>query len=158
MTGITMAGRGFEGMREAELNALERTRVQAGKVAKLKAKCDVIVVRGAYRSPAFTGMPGGGAPSGLDGSRKECEALLEELEREEETLRRMRAQAEKIIGRSGMKAEMREFCRRYYLERMSVDRAADSAGVSRRTGWNYRAEILAQKRRKSKAAQRKNGV
>ena len=158
MKGITMAGRRFEGMREAELSALERTRVQAWKVTRLKEKCNVIVPRGRYRSPAFSGTPGGGAPSGLDGSRRECEALLEELKREEGTLQRMRAQAEKIIERSDMKAEMREFCRGYYIERMSVERASGFAGISQRTGWNYRAEILAKKRRKSKAAQRKNSI
>ena len=157
--GITMTGKGFEGMREAELCALEAARVQVGKVARLRTKCNEIAPKGSYKSPSLTGMPGGSKePCGLDGSRKDCEALLEELEREERTLESMVRRCEKIIDRSGMKAEMKEFCRNYYLRRMGVDSAADYAGISRRTGWNYRAEILAKKRRKTEAAQRKNSL
>ena len=125
MQGITWTGRGFEGMKEAELQVLEQARVQAGRVARLRAKCSVIVSKGAYKSPALTGMPGGSRePSGLDGGRRECEALLEELAREERTLASLTAKGEKIIARSGMKAEMKEFCRGYYLRRMSVEEAA----------------------------------
>lgn len=157
--GITMTGRGFEGMRESELCALEAARVQVGKVARLRAKCDEIAPKGGYRSPNLTGMPGGSRePCGLDGSRRDCEALLEELAREERTLETMIRGCEKIIARSGMKAEMKEFCRNYYLRRMGVDSAADYAGISRRTGWNYKSEILAKKHRKTKAAQGKNSL
>lgn len=141
MRGITMAGRGFEGMREAELNALEETRVQAGRVARLRARCSVIVEKGAYQSPSFSGMPGGGTPSGLDGSRQKCEKLLTETEREEARLASLARQAEKIIAKSTMKAEMRAFCRAYYIERKSVEAAAQSAGMTGRTGWNYKSEI-----------------
>ena len=156
--GITVAGKGFEGMREAELRALEEARVQAGKVARLRTKCSVIVAKGEYRSPDFDGMPGGaGEPCGLDGSKRECEALLTELEREEAVLVRMTCRCEKIIARSSMKAEMREFCRNYYLRRMGVDAAADYAGICRRTGWNYRAEILGKKRRKNQTRKEKTG-
>ncbi|MBP3521974.1 MAG: hypothetical protein J6M56_00165 [Clostridia bacterium] len=157
--GITMTGKGFEGMRESELCALEAARVQVGKVASLRAKCDEIAPNGGYRSPNLTGMPGGSRePCGLDGSRRDCEALLEELAREERTLETMIRGCEKIIARSGMKAEMKEFCRNYYLRRMSVESASDFAGISRRTGWNYRAEIFAKRKRKNKAAQRKNSL
>lgn len=156
---ITMTGKGFEGMRESELCALEAARVQVGKVLRLRAKCDEIAPKGKYRSPSLTGMPGGSRePCGLDGGRRECEAMLAELEREEEELERMVRTAEKILARSCMKAEMKEFCRCYYLRRMSVEAASDHAGVSQRTGWNYRAEILAKKRRKTETAARKNGV
>ena len=156
--GITMTGKGFEGMRESELCALEAARVQAGKVLRLRAKCDEIAPKGQYRSPALTGMPGGShEPCGLDGGRRACEVLLAELEREEETLERMVRAAEKILARSGMKAEMKEFCRCYYLRRMSVERASDYAGISQRTGWNYKAEILAKKRRKNEMAASKTG-
>lgn len=157
MRGITMTGRRFEGMKEAELIALERTRVQVGKVARLQAKCAVIVPRGAYRSPSLSGMPGGGSgPCGLDGSKRECEALLEELAREEAALKRMRAQCEKIIARSEMKAEMQEFCRGYYLMRMSVEEAAECIGKTGRTGWNYKAEIETARRAKKPGHTRKN--
>lgn len=157
MRGITITGRRFEGMRESELCALEQTRVQAGKVARLRQKCAVIVPRGGYRSPALSGMPGGGGdPCGLDGSRRECEALLEGLAREEKTLARMRAQAEKIIARSDMKAEMKEFCRGYYLRRMSVEEAADSLGMTGRTGWNYKSEIEQVRRAKKPSHKREN--
>ena len=157
MRGITMTGRRFEGMKEADLCTLEQTRVQVGKVARLRSKCAVIVPRGRYRSPSFSGMPGGGGgPCGLDGSKQECEALLEELEREEKTLARMRAQSEKIIARSEMKAEMREFCREYYLNRMSVEEAAESVGVSARTGWYYKSDIEAERRAKRQGHKRKN--
>ena len=157
--GITMTGKGFEGMRKSELCALEAARVQVGKVLRLRAKCDEIAPKGRYRSPALTGMPGGSRePCGLDGSRRDCEALLAELEREERTLESMVRSCEKIIARSGMKAEMKEFCRGYYLRRMSVEGASDHAGISQRTGWNYRAEILAKKRRKTQASSRKTGV
>lgn len=154
-----MTGKGFEGMRESELCALEDVRVQVAKVAKLRAKCDEIAPKGKYRSPNLTGMPGGSRePCGLDGSRQECEELLMELEREERTLKRMTEKAERIIDRSAMKAEMKEFCRNYYLRRMSVEGASDFAGISQRTGWNYRAEILAKKRRKIQSTSRKTGL
>ena len=157
MRGITITGRRFEGMRESELCALEQTRVQAGKVARLRQKCAVIVPRGGYRSPTLSGMPGGGGdPCGLDGSKRECEALLEVLAREEKTLARMRAQAEKIIARSDMKAEMKEFCRGYYLRRMSVEEAADCIGVSARTGWYYKSDIEAERRARKPRHKRKN--
>lgn len=156
MRGITWAGRRFEGMREAELCALERTRVQVGKVARIRSKCNVIASKGRYKSPAMTGMPtGSGEPCGLDGSKRECEALLEELEREEQTLRRMRAQSEKIISRSDMKAEMQEFCRGYYLMRMSVEEAAEHIGMTGRTGWNYKSEIEQARRAKKQGHARK---
>lgn len=158
MRGITMAGKGFDGMRESELCALEAVRVQTGKVMRLRAKCDEIAPKGKYRSPSLTGMPGGSRePCGLDGGRRECEALLAELDREERTLEQMAKAADKIIAKSDMKAEMKEFCRGYYLRRMSVETASAHAGISERTGWNYRAEILAKKRRKNQTAQRKTG-
>ena len=157
MQGITCAGRGFEGMKEAELQVLEQARVQAGRVARLRAKCSVIVSKGAYKSPALTGMPGSGhEPCGLDGGRRECEALLEELEREEGAMKRLAAKGEKIIARSSMKAEMKEFCRRYYLRRMSVEEAAESVGVTGRTGWNYKADVEAARRPKKQGHTRKN--
>lgn len=157
--GITVAGKGFEGMREAELRVLEDTRTQVGTVAKLRARCNEIVVRGEYRSPAFDGMAGGAEePCGLDGSEEECNALLTELEREEAALARMISKCEKIIDRSRMNAEMRKFCRNYYLRRMGVDAAADYAGICRRTGWNYRAEILGKKRRKNQTRKEKTGL
>lgn len=157
MRGITWAGRGFEGMREAELSLLEQARMQVGKVARLRAKCDVIVAKGAYKSPALTGMPGGSRePSGLDGGQRDCEALLEELAREERTLASMTAKGEKIIARSGMKAEMKEFCRAYYLRRMSVEDAAENVGVSSRTGWYYKSDIEAARRAKKQGHTRRN--
>lgn len=156
MRGITMRGRGFDGMREAELNVLEDTRVQAGKVARLRARCSVIVEKGAYQSPSFSGMPGGGAPSGLDGSSQKCEKLLIEAEREEARLKALVRQAEKIIAKSDMKPEMRAFCRAYYIERQSVEEAAQSAGMTGRTGWNYKAEIEGCRRAKNAAHTRKN--
>ena len=159
MQGITWTGRGFEGMKEAELQALEQARVQAGRVARLRAKCSVIVSKDAYKSPALTGMPGGSRePSGLDGGRRDCEALLEELAREERTLASLTAKGEKIIARSGMKAEMKEFCRGYYLRRMSVEEAAESVGVSQRTGWYYKSDIEAVRRPKKQGHARKNGA
>lgn len=155
--GITMTGKGFEGMRESELCALEAARVQVGKVARLRAKCDEIAPKGGYRSPNLTGMPGGSRePCGLDGSRRDCEALLEELDREERLLRRMIAQCEKIIERSDMKAEMREFCRNYYLLRMSVEDAAENIGLTGRTGWNYKSEIEQARKAKKQGHKRKN--
>ena len=154
---ITMTGRGFEGMREEELCALERTRMQLGKVARLRARCDEITPNGGYKSPTVTGMPSArGVPCGLDGSARECEALLEELEREEARLASMIRQGERIIARSAMKEEMREFCSGYFLRRMSVESAAEHTGVSSRTGWNYKGEIYAFRRRKNKASQEKN--
>lgn len=157
MRGITWAGRGFEGMREAELSLLEQVRVQVGKVARLRAKCDVIVTKGAYKSPALTGMPGGSRePSGLDGGRRDCEALLEEVAREERALASLTAKGEKIIARSGMKAEMKEFCRAYYLRRMSVEDAAENVGVSSRTGWYYKSDIEAARRAKKQGHTRRN--
>lgn len=157
--GITVAGKGFEGMRGADLRALEDTRAQVGNVARLRAKCDEIVTKGEYRSPAFDGVAdGAGEPCGLDGSKRECEALLTELEREKDLLARMIRKCEKIIDRSGMNAEMRKFCRNYYLRRMGVDAAADYAGICRRTGWNYRAEILGKKRRKNQTRKEKTGL
>lgn len=144
-------------MREAELCALERTRVQAGKVARIRSKCSVITPKGGYKSPALSGMPtGSGEPCGLDGSKRECEALLEELDREEWLLRRMIAQCEKIIERSDMKAEMREFCRNYYLLRMSVEDAAENIGLTGRTGWNYKSEIEQARKAKKQGHKRKN--
>ena len=157
--GITMTGKGFEGMSDAELCALEEARVQVGRVLRLRAKCDEIAPKGRYRSPSLSGAPGGGGtPCGLDGSRQDCEALLAELEREEKRLDRMKQKCERIIARSGMKAEMKEFCRSYFLRRLSVEAASDSAGISPRTGWNYRSKIFTKKRPKSKTAQRKNGL
>lgn len=157
MRGITWAGRRFEGMREAELCALERTRVQAGKVARIRSKCCIITPKGGYKSPALSGMPtGSGEPCGLDGSKRECEALLEELDREERLLRRMIAQCEKIIERSDMKAEMREFCRNFYLLRMSVEEAAENIGLTGRTGWNYKSEIEQARKAKKQGHKRKN--
>lgn len=129
-------------MREAELAQLEAARVQVGKVARIRAKCNVIVPKGTYQSPAFTGMPGGsGEPCGLDGSKRECEKLLAELARAEVRLKQLTRQAEGIIARSGLKADKREFCRAYYLRRLSVEEAALSAGMCARTGWNYKAEL-----------------
>lgn len=154
---ITMTGRGFEGMREAELTALERTRVQIGKVERLRARCGEIAPKGAYRSPIVTEMPSArGVPCGLDGSARECEALLEELAREEARMTSMVSKGEEIIRRAGMKEEMREFCRCYFLRRMSVERAAERTGVSSRTGWNYKREIFSCRRRKSQSAKEKN--
>ena len=157
--GITMTGKGFDGMRESELRTLEDARVQAGVVMRLREKCCVIAPKGRYKSPALTGMPGGSRePCGLDGSKSECERLLNELESEEKRLEALRREGEKIINRSGMDAEMRAFCRAYFFERKSVERAAEHAGVSERTGWNYKAEIFAKKRRKSVAAKGKIGI
>lgn len=156
--GITMTGKGFKGMRMREICVLDEARVQVGRVLRLRAKCDEIAPKGRYRSPSISGAPGGGTPCGLDGSQQECEALLAELEREEQRLERMKQKCERIIANSGMKAEMKEFCRRYYLCRLSVERASDFAGISKRTGWNYMSQISAKKRTKSEAAQRKNGI
>ena len=154
---ITLTGRGFEGMRETELTALERTRVQIGKVERLRARCNEIAPKGAYRSPVFTGMPAAkSVPCGLDGGARECEALLEEMEREEAKLRSMLRKGEEIIRKACMKEEMREFCRGYFLRRMSVEHAAERCGVTGRTGWNYKNEILACRRRKREVQQGKN--
>lgn len=155
--GITMTGKGFMGMREEELVVLERTRLQAGRVARILVRCSVITPKGGYRSPSFTGMPGGGGePSGLDGSKRECEALLAELEREEKAFAALKKQSEKIITRSGMKAEMQEFCRNYYIRRMSVEAAAENIGLTGRTGWNYKSEIEMARRAKNPVHTRKN--
>lgn len=146
-------------MREAELSTLEQARVQVGKVARIRARCNEITPKGAYRSPSLTGMPGGsGEPCGLDGSRRDCEKLLDELHAEEQRLASLRRMGEKIISRSTMKPEMKEFCRLYYLRRMSVEDAADGIGMTGRTGWNYKAEIEAVRRGKNPAHTRKNRV
>jgi len=129
-------------MREAELAQLEAARVQVGKVARIRAKCNVIVPKGTYQSPAFTGMPGGsGEPCGLDGSMRECEKLLAELRYAQARLKQLNRQAERIIARAGFHEDKREFCRAYYLRRMSVGEAAKEAGVSERSGWRYKAEL-----------------
>ena len=155
--GIAMTGKGFEGMKERELIVLERTRLQAGRVARLRVRCNEIAPKGKYRSPMLTGMPGGGGePCGLDGSKRECEALLAELVREEKELDVLRRRSEAIIARSGMKAEMMEFCRNYYLRRMSVEAAVESIGLTGRTGWNYKNEIEMVRRAKKTLHTRKN--
>ena len=153
---ITMTGR-FEGMREAELDVLERTRLQAGRVARIRARCSEIAPKGQYKSPRISGMPGGSKePCGLDGSKRECEALLAELEREEKCFDQLARQSERIISRSTMKPEMREFCRNYYIRRMSVEGAAENIGRTGRTGWNYKNEIEMIRRAKNPAHSRKN--
>lgn len=129
-------------MREAELARLEAARVQVGRVARIRAKCNVIVPKGAYQSPNFTGMPGGsGDPCGLDGSKRECEKLLAELQHATVRMRQLIRQAERIIARSGFREDKMEFCRAYYLRRMNVEEAAKEAGVSERSGWRYKAEL-----------------
>lgn len=160
--GITMAGKGFDGMRKSELKALEDAKLQARKVRALNAKCDEIAPNGRYRSPMLTGMPGGrGEPCGLDGSKSECEKLLEERDREKRKLDQMIRKCEKSMEKSGMKAELKEFCRNYFFGDMSVENAIDRMGMSAATGWNYKAEIYAKKRRKTRKKQgesRKNGT
>lgn len=129
-------------MRAEELRVLEETRVQAGRVMRLRMKCGEIVPGGGYRSPQITGMSSGrGEACGLDGSRQACEELLCRLEQEERAFRALAREAGQIITRQPMKAEMKAFCRGYFVKRLSVERAAERAGISPRTGWNYKAEL-----------------
>lgn len=147
--GITLTGRGFEGMKEKELRELEDTRAQARAVNALRKKCNEIAPKGRYRSPAFDGMPGGkGEPCGLDGGRRECEALLEELEREEKKFARMIGRCEKIIERSSMTPGMRGFVRRYFFCDMSVKDTMESMGMSEDAGWKYKRKIYGKSRKK----------
>lgn len=157
--GITWAGsgRGFEGMTESELRTLEDARVQAGKLARIRARCSVIAPKGAYKSPSLTGMPRGNSePCGLDGSRQECEKLLQELETEERRYAEVKKACERILKKSTMKPELREFCRLYYLRRMSVEQAAESMGMAGRTGWNYKGKIEAARKAKKPCHKREN--
>ena len=157
--GITWAGsgKGFEGMTERELRTLEDARVQAGKLASIRARCSVIAPKGAYKSPSLTGMPRGNSePCGLDGSRQECEKLLQELETEERRYAEIKKACERILKKSSMKPELREFCRLYYLRRMSVEQAAESLGLTGRTGWNYKEKLEAVRRAKNPCHKREN--
>lgn len=124
-----------------EVQTLKAVRRQQEIVSNARRRCNEIVsAHGRVKSPRLDGMPrGSNTPCGLDGSAAQADALLAILKREEAKLKQCRTAAQRIINR--LPPALYGFCMYYYMEGMSVQRAAAMIDRSEAACWGYKAFI-----------------
>jgi hypothetical protein len=118
-----------------EFETLTICRNRARDVMRMERKVNAFLptANGYYKSPQWTGMPGGRDVHGLDGSARKNEAEHRALERAREELAEMKESAMRIICRLDWK--MQDFCVAYFVNGEDIDSVAESIGRDRTTCW-----------------------
>ena len=119
-----------------EFETLTICRNKAREVRRMERKVNAFLptAQGYYKSPQWTGMPGGRDVHGLDGSARKNEAEHAALERAREEYGEAKAEAVRII--CAMHPNMHDFCYAYFINGLDMPvEVADSIGKDTSTCW-----------------------